>query len=511
MCLAMLVTLPVSKIVRVHPKIFPRFYREKYKRKIRKGFFFLWNEGLWTTLRKYRSKILENRIENEQEIIIAHIDIGSRKFAGFTRCLGESYIFNTRLIFELSNGFDIQHVKLSEVVSRFLETYLPVPSCPLPVNLPTMILEDNSFLKQTNIEYIFERFSTEKSSAKDESKLYNSIRSKTKTLRTKNRLCVYFIGFGTYVREYIMPHFTAQAAAAVDYKAALIKKHVLVKFPVFDQLDDVLEMLVSNVEPLVVISTYHSDHASVAFEVLRANPHARVFIEKPTAVELPDVKRLMQHRRDGAWIDIGYNRRYAPFIQLVREKIDNLPRPLNITILVKELKIPKTHWYFWPNQGTRITGNLCHWIDLVYYFIQLPPIELTLLNTGDNVSIAILFQDGTLASIIASDHGDDLRGVEEFIDIRGGETTITLRDFKEIIIRSGRYKKRIKRFRRDKGHTIMYHNLKRRWRQGISPLYTLEDLYWVSYITYQASNMLISDQRFHKVNPLNIYKEALLD
>jgi len=83
----------------------------------------------------------------------------------------------------------------------------------------------------------------------------------------------------------------------------------------------------------------------------------------------------------------------------------NLSRPLIFSAIVKEPKIPQTHWYFWQNQGTRITGNVCHWIDLAFFLIGSRVTEINLLNTGDSVSIGLVFQDGSLATIVASDIG----------------------------------------------------------------------------------------------------------
>src|SRR5438874_1812813 len=85
---------------------------------------------------------------------------------------------------------------------------------------------------------------------------------------------------------------------------------------------------------------------------------------------------------------------------LRRQRLAGAPGPLAYTAVVKELKIPDTHWYLWSTQGTRITANACHWLDLACHLSASEPRELTLLNAADTTSLALRFSDGSLATIV---------------------------------------------------------------------------------------------------------------
>ncbi len=470
----LLVAPPVVQEKRWRPQQFPRHYAEKYQYPIHKAFFFVLNEGVATTLRKYHSKAVEREIEHDQVIVTALLEVGGQRYLGFTRRLGGPLVFHTRLIFELGAGHDISEVRLSEAAVRMMESFVPVPSCPLPEGLPGLIVRENLFLRPITSAAAWERFAVQPKPAPP----------------VPRNGGVFLVGFGGYVREYVLPYVAGRVAAAVDYKARLIQKHLTVDFPVYTALAEVRGQIAVAKEPLVVISTYHSDHARVAFEVLDANPKACVFIEKPAAVELADALRLAELRRQGAWIDVGYNRRYPAFTQVLRDACVALPRPCVVNMLVKELRLPASHWYFWPNQGTRITGNVCHWIDLAVYLMQAAPTELTLLHTGDTIAAALLFSDGSLVNITATDFGHGLRGVEEWIEVRGGDTTLTLLDFKQLVMRSGATSKSISRWRRDKGHAAMYRDLSLRWAARAAPLYPAEDIVQVTRICGRLSEMM---------------------
>ena len=128
---------------------------------------------------------------------------------------------------------------------------------------------------------------------------------------------------------------------------------------------------------LVVVATAHDSHAHLACAALKAGH--RVFVEKPPAVTPEDVHHLAAGMRcyPGA-VEIGFNRRYHPLVRRARARLWQETGPTSISCTVKELAFEPDHWYFWPNQGTRITGNLCHWIDLAVFLIEGSPLPVSL-------------------------------------------------------------------------------------------------------------------------------------
>ena len=99
------------------------------------------------------------------------------------------------------------------------------------------------------------------------------------------------------------------------------------------------------------------------------------------------------------------------------------------------------------NQGTRITGNLCHWIDLAVFFLEDNPLPVwvtmsprmpgTEPGSDEERVLTVTFEDGSLLTVLGTTRGDDIRGVQEQIDIRRGRTTITIDDLWKMRVRSG--------------------------------------------------------------------------
>jgi predicted dehydrogenase len=485
-----LISLATTEERRILPATSQRFFRRKYARPLRKALYFARAEGMRATLRKYRSKKIEQKIETAQHIIVARIANGDgRTVIGFTRHLGGARRFDPELVFESPVELRLDEITLNDVTLELLESYLPVPACVVTERLRTSIIEANPGLRAAPSEVLGEQVTTP--------------RSADKSVHRNGRGAVgggvFLLGFGGYVREQVAPHFRGQVVLAVDHKAELIAENLRPEFALCEMLEEALPQIAAADAPLVIIATYHSDHASNALRVLEANPRARIFIEKPMSVSLADAELLAARRAAGAWIDVGYNRRYASLVRVMRQKLRGVSGPVVFSALVKELKVPETHWYLWPTQGTRVTGNACHWIDLACHLIHADASELTLLNTGDTTSLSILFSDGSLATIVATDKGDDLRGVRELIEVRASGDTYVLDDFARLTHEGDGHRQRITRLRRDKGHAAMYQDLKRRWLSGEAPRYPQRDVMRVCEITWRASQMLQYGERQHRL------------
>ena len=255
---------------------------------------------------------------------------------------------------------------------------------------------------------------------------------------------------------------------------------------------------------LVIVATAHDSHTHLACTALKAGH--RVFVEKPPTVTEEDVRRLATAMRSypGA-VEIGFNRRYHPLMRRARARLRQESGPISISCLVKELTSEPDHWYLWPNQATRITGNLCHWIDLAIFLLedQPMPVSLTLSprmpgtepgNDEERV-LTVTFDDGSLLTVLSTTRGDDIRGVQEQIDIRRGRTSFTIDDLWKLRIRSDGIERYSRTLFRDKAHSTMYREALGRVVAGQPSVYPVRDMVVVSAIQVAASNLARTEER----------------
>jgi predicted dehydrogenase len=254
---------------------------------------------------------------------------------------------------------------------------------------------------------------------------------------------------------------------------------------------------------LVVVATAHDSHTRLACSALKAGH--RVFLEKPPTVTPEDVKNLADAMRaNPGQVEIGFNRRYHPLVRKARSRLLRESGPTTISCVVKELSFERDHWYFWPNQGTRITGNLCHWIDLAVYLIAGNPLPVSLSmsprvpgsepGSDEERVLTVTFEDGSLLTVLGTTRGDDIRGVQEQMDIRRGHVSITIDDLWKLRVRSEGIERYSRTLFRDKAHTGMYREGLGRVVADKPSAYSVRDMVVVSAIQIAASDLVRNDQ-----------------
>lgn len=317
------------------------------------------------------------------------------------------------------------------------------------------------------------------------------------------------IAAGDYVRTQIVPALQRSGMGlqtVVDIEPYLAE-HVRRKFGFAQAMTDWREAISQTEVDIVIIASYHDSHAEIAAESLRKRK--KVFVEKPPVVTRPDLALLLEAaRQPEAWLEVGYNRRYAPLTRKAKELLRCASGPTTILCVVKEVEIPDQHWYRWPKEGTRITGNICHWIDLIVYLLgaDTKPVEMTITGSADSQpdeerGLNILFQDGSTATIIATSRGDDTLGVQELIEVRRDKLSIRIDDYRSMQASHAGRMLYYKQGLREKGHAIMYREAIQRMKRGTPALYSLEELKLTSLLTIRATEM-VKDNSRHTALPL---------
>jgi predicted dehydrogenase len=256
---------------------------------------------------------------------------------------------------------------------------------------------------------------------------------------------------------------------------------------------DYAQLLADERTQAILVTTDHGSHAAHVVGALEAGK--AVHVEKPPAVSPEQLTHMLTALEStGGTLTIGYNRPYAPAYPWMMEAVAGERGPIAIAMIVKGFKLPSEHWYYWPDQGTRLAGNLVHWIDLGYRIAGgASPVSVQVArdrgrhpaDAADTAAIAIRFDDGSIASIAFTSAGDDLRGVREWIEIGRGEVSVRIEDFDRIeIVRGARIVR--KRFGRDRGHAAEIRDAVRKLRAREPDEAGIRDMIVTSAILFAA-------------------------
>lgn len=211
----------------------------------------------------------------------------------------------------------------------------------------------------------------------------------------------------------------------------------------------------------VLIATRHNLHAQLALEALKAGKH--VLVEKPLAITTNELEAIADFYRshEGAGAPIlltGFNRRFAPLSQRLRELLADRRGPMMIMYRFHTDPLPSNHWIYGPEGGGRNLGEACHAYDLFTFLtgarvhrVQAQALcgpERSRVAT-DNFSAMLDFSDGSIATLIYTSLGS-VGDSKELLEVYVDDEAFVLEDFRVLRARDGN---RLRTWRsRSKGH-----------------------------------------------------------
>jgi predicted dehydrogenase len=179
-----------------------------------------------------------------------------------------------------------------------------------------------------------------------------------------------------------------------------------------------IEVLASDLGPvledpgfdLVVIATRHHEHAAQVVRSLKASKH--VFVEKPLAVtwdELDEIILCYDSLEQKPVLMAGFNRRFSPALQLLKEMAGQRRTPCLIRYRVNGGYIPPESWIQNGQGMGRNIGEACHMYDVFRFLAGAPVVSIgaTAVNPGslpylrnDNFCATIGYADGSVGSLV---------------------------------------------------------------------------------------------------------------
>ncbi len=212
---------------------------------------------------------------------------------------------------------------------------------------------------------------------------------------------------------------------------------------------------------LVMISTRHNLHAPMVIDALKAGKN--IFVEKPLCLTEEELKEILdilktQNFDYSPIVAVGFNRRFSPFIQKIKETIGDRRSPIIINYRVNDSYLAPSHWVNTSEGGGRILGNACHMFDVFCYLAEsgIEKIDAcaitskdTFYLTTDNFVSTIKFKDGSLANLVYTTQGDSGTG-KEYMELYSEGRVFILDDYKRL--RTYGVKADMKMLQQNKGH-----------------------------------------------------------
>jgi len=270
------------------------------------------------------------------------------------------------------------------------------------------------------------------------------------------------IGCGNYafsnIAYYLNKTYGHIIAGCMDidiHKAASLARFY--KVPFFsDKAEDLLNL--ENLK-IVYIASNHASHDEYAIQCLERG--LDVYIEKPHIVSEDQLYRLVNAiKKSQNRIYLGFNRPGSKFGQIIQRYLNEESGPGMYNWFISGHQIDPDHWYFKPDEGGRVLGNLCHWTDFLLQLIpseKAYPIEIVPVSyekRDSDIAVTYKFNEGTISVITFSAKGHTFEGVGEKFNAHRGDCLISMNNFQILTIDVIAKNKTYRSFYRDQGHKL---------------------------------------------------------
>ena len=254
----------------------------------------------------------------------------------------------------------------------------------------------------------------------------------------------------------------------------------------------------------IIITTRHNSHADFVLECLEMGKNT--FVEKPlclTKSQLEDIENMLS-RSKTPMLMVGFNRRFSPHINLIKNSIGQNSGPINIIATMNAGHIPSDHWVQdYEVGGGRIIGEACHLIDVLVFLTGslVDSVCVNALGPGaslisDNVAILVKFKNGSNGVINYFSNGSSKYSKERLEVYSQGRTWI-MDNYKKTQLFGIKNFKNLKT-KVDKGHRIQFEKFIRKIKEGGQPLVPISEIINVTKASF-ASIDSIKNNKWIKI------------
>jgi len=138
---------------------------------------------------------------------------------------------------------------------------------------------------------------------------------------------------------------------------------------------------------------------------------------------------------------VGFNRRFSPALQMLKERLAGRRSPLLIQYRLNAGYIPLDHWVHSAQGGGRNVGEACHMYDVFRFLAGAPvrSVEASAIDPhqlpysrSDNFAATVTYGDGTVGSLVYTALGPKTGMGKEHITVFCDGEAFIVDDFKKL-------------------------------------------------------------------------------
>lgn len=225
-----------------------------------------------------------------------------------------------------------------------------------------------------------------------------------------------FVGAGAFAQNQLLPPLKSEGVnfIALSNSSSLSSHNVAQRFGFAKQYSEGELVVADEDVNMVFCATRHDSHAKYVIEAIKH--HKPIFVEKPLCIDNDELYEILENYEEHKGkVMVGFNRRFSKPFRKLKEYFDQTKDPMNIIYRVNAGLLPKDHWVQLPENGGRVVGEVCHFIDTMNYLTESLPTSVfaysasthkTDYSNFDNLAIVLKYLDGSVGTVVYSSMGD---------------------------------------------------------------------------------------------------------
>ena len=317
-------------------------------------------------------------------------------------------------------------------------------------------------------------------------------------------ILVGFIGAGNFAQSYLIPPLKKFGVNLIGLATSkpVSAKTTAEKFNFEFATTDVSDIIRDEKINTVFIATRHDSHSKYVIEGIKHRKN--IFVEKPLALneeQLSEIEKAIRETNYEKHLQVGFNRRFSSPIRAIKSFFSQVKEPLVIHYRVNAGFVPLDHWIQDPEQGGRIIGEACHFIDTMLFLTDSLPLSVfacsinsqnTRTYNNDSVSTTVRFANGSVGHLLYLGNGDS-SVPKEYCEVYGGGRTAIMDNFKGVSFYKNNKLKREK-FDGRKGHREEIEHFLNVCRGKELPNLSLDGIILVTKTTFRVIDSLRKGQ-----------------
>ena len=303
------------------------------------------------------------------------------------------------------------------------------------------------------------------------------------------------IGAGNFTKMTMLPALKGSGAnfKYIASKGGVSGTALAKKYDFSHSTTNIDEVLNDGDVDLVLVTTRHNLHADITVKCLEAGKH--VFVEKPLALNLSDLNKVIQSQQiSEKTVMVGFNRRFSPHTEKMKSLLGN--SQMNVIATMNAGNIPSNVWvHDMLVGGGRIVGEACHFIDLITYLtgskvksVCMNALGVNPAENTDNASLLLKYENGSTGVINYFSNGSKSYSKER-IEVYSQDRTLIMDNFRTTVGYGFKGFSRLKT-KLDKGHKNQFVRLINQVKNGGQALIPFDEIVNTTKASFAALESL---------------------